>query len=62
MPTITYFQYVCLECGWLYDETLGMAERGIPAGTRWEELPDDFQCGDCEIQKRDSHMWQRIPV
>jgi rubredoxin len=64
MPTETYLYslYVCLECGWIYDETLGMPERGIPPGTRWEELPGDFTCGDCEIQKRDTHMWQRLPA
>jgi len=59
---MTYFQYICLECGWLYDETVGMPERNIPAGTRWEELPDTFQCGDCEITKAESHMWQKLPV
>lgn len=53
-------QYVCLECGWIYDEAVGDPERNIPAGTKWETLPDDFQCGDCEVKKSDTHMWQRI--
>lgn len=57
-----YALYVCLECGWIYDERLGMPERGISPGTRWEQLPDDFQCGDCDIMKRDARMWQRLPV
>jgi rubredoxin len=59
---MTYFQYVCLECGWIYDETAGMPERGIAPGTRWEDLPDDFQCDDCDIRKSDTHMWQRLAV
>ena len=57
-----YFQYVCLDCGWLYDESEGLPERGIAPGTRWEDLPMDFKCGECEITKADTHMWQQIPV
>ncbi len=53
-------QYVCLECGWIYDEAVGNPKRDIPAGTTWESLPDDFQCGDCEVKKSDTHMWQRL--
>ncbi len=59
---MTYFQYVCLECGWIYDETHGLPEEGIAAGTRWEELPDDFKCPECETRKRDTHMWQKLSV
>lgn len=53
-------QYVCLDCGWIYDEAVGFPERGIAPGTRWEELPDDFKCGECEVLKSDVHMWQKI--
>jgi rubredoxin len=53
-------QYVCLECGWLYDEAVGEPERGIPPGTLWDALPDDFTCGECEVTKKDAHLWQRI--
>lgn len=53
-------QYVCLECGWIYDESKGVPEIGIAPGTKWEELPDDFKCMECEVRKRDAHMWQKI--
>ncbi len=53
-------QYVCLECGWIYDEAIGDPERGIAPGTTWESLPDDFKCADCEVRKSDTHMWQRL--
>lgn len=53
-------QYVCLECGWIYDESRGDPERGIVAGTTWDSLPDDFTCGDCDVKKGDTHMWQRL--
>ncbi len=51
-------QYVCLECGWIYDEEKGDPERGVAPGTKWEDLPDDFKCADCDVKKSDTHMWQ----
>lgn len=53
-------QYVCLECGWIYDEAVGLPDAGIPAGTKWETLSDDFKCPECETRKRDTHMWQKL--
>ena len=53
-------QYVCLECGWIYDEALGFPERGIAPGTVWSQLPDDFKCGECEVTKGEMHMWQKL--
>lgn len=58
----TFAQYVCLECGWIYDEAVGMPERGIMPGTRFQDLPDDFTCGDCDVTKGEAHMWQRLSV
>lgn len=53
-------QYVCLECGWIYDEVAGAPDRGIAPGTTWESLPDSFQCGECEVTKSETEKWQRI--
>ena len=53
-------QYVCLDCGCIYDEAVGAPERGYPAGTKWDDLPDEFKCGECEVVKGDTDMWQRI--
>jgi len=53
-------QYICLDCGWTYDEEKGFPEQGIPPGTKWETLPDDFKCPECDTLKRDTHLWQRI--
>lgn len=57
---LEYFQYICLDCGWIYDEALGLPEKGIPAGTKWEDLPDDFKCDECDVRKSDAHMWQKV--
>lgn len=53
-------QYVCLECGWIYDEAKGDPARGYPPGTKWESLPMDFKCAECSVRKSDTHMWQKI--
>ena len=37
-------KYVCTVCGYIYDEAVGEPDNGIAAGTKWEELPDDYVC------------------
>ena len=44
-------KYVCDVCGWEYDEELGYPEGGIAPGTRWEDLPEDFECPLCMVGK-----------
>ena len=48
-----YKKYVCEICGYIYDEAVGDADGDIPAGTRWEDLPDDWICPECGIGKDD---------
>lgn len=43
--------YVCDLCGWEYDEILGDPDIGIPPGTRFEDLPEDFECPLCRAEK-----------
>ena len=42
-------KYICDVCGYIYDEELGDADAGIAAGTKWEDLPDDFECPLCGV-------------
>lgn len=44
-------KYVCTVCGWEYDEEKGSPENGIAPGTRWEDLPEDFECPLCGVAK-----------
>ena len=37
-------------------EEAGAPEEGIPPGTRWEDVPDDFICPDCGVGKEDFEM------
>ncbi|RJG02496.1 rubredoxin [Noviherbaspirillum sedimenti] len=49
-------RWVCVICGWEYDESKGMPEHGVPPGTRWEDIPDDWECPDCGVGKADFEM------
>lgn len=44
-------QFVCSLCGWVYDEEVGAPEQGIEAGTKFEDLPEDFECPLCGANK-----------
>ena len=43
--------YTCTVCGWTYDEEEGLPEEGFAPGTLWEELPEDFVCPLCGVDK-----------
>ncbi len=49
-------RYQCIVCGFIYDEAVGMPAEGIPAGTRWEDIPASWVCPDCGIGKEDFDM------
>jgi rubredoxin len=46
-------QWVCQVCGWIYDEAVGDPDSGIPPGTRFEDIPDDWMCPECMVTKED---------
>ncbi len=43
--------YLCDICGLIYNEELGLPDEGIPAGTTWEDIPEDWVCPDCGATK-----------
>ncbi|MDD5944490.1 MAG: rubredoxin [Clostridia bacterium] len=43
--------YVCSICGYEYDEAKGDPEHGIAAGTKFADLPADFECPMCGVGK-----------
>ncbi len=51
-----YKKYLCLLCGFIYDEEQGSPDDGIAPGTRWEDVPDDWLCPDCGAMKDDFEM------
>jgi rubredoxin len=46
-------QWVCVICGWVYDEAAGLPEEGIAAGTRWQDIAPDWRCPLCDVGKSD---------
>ncbi len=43
--------YICLVCGYVYDEAVGDPDNGVPANTKWEDVPDDWVCPLCGVGK-----------
>ena len=48
--------YLCIVCGFVYDEALGLPDEGIAAGTLWADIPEDWMCPDCGVAKADFEM------
>lgn len=49
-------KWMCVVCGYIYDEAEGVPDEGIPAGTRWEDVPETWTCPDCGTTKDDFEM------
>lgn len=49
-------KWQCMTCGFIYDEAEGLPDQGIAAGTRWEDVPDDWVCPECATPKSDFEM------
>jgi len=44
-------KFRCTVCGYIYDEAEGDPDSGIAAGTRFEDIPDDWLCLICGVDK-----------
>jgi len=49
-------KYICLICGFVYEEEKGWPEEGIPAGTAWEDVPLTWCCPECGAMKDQFEM------
>ena len=49
-------KFMCVVCGFIYDEEVGLPDEGIEPGTRWEDIPDTWTCPDCGVTKDDFEM------
>jgi rubredoxin len=45
-------RYRCEVCDYVYDEARGEPREGLPAGTPWAEVPDDWCCPDCSVREK----------
>lgn len=46
-------RYVCDVCGWIYDPEEGVPEEGIEPGIPFKDLPGDFVCPLCGVDKEE---------
>ncbi len=44
-------KYVCKVCDYIYDPEVGDPDNGIEPGTRFEDIPDDWICPGCGLDK-----------
>ncbi|GAA3821333.1 fatty acid desaturase [Nocardioides panacisoli] len=42
----------CPGCGYVYEVAAGDEHEGFPAGTAWNEIPDDWFCPDCGVREK----------
>jgi rubredoxin len=48
--------WMCLICGWMYDEATGDPEHGIAPGTAWADVDMNWVCPECGARKEDFEM------
>ncbi|MBK6803101.1 rubredoxin [Novosphingobium sp.] len=49
-------KWMCMNCGWIYEQELGDPIGGIAPGTAWEDIPEDWKCPDCGSLKSEFEM------
>jgi rubredoxin len=58
-PVVEKEQYkiwMCVICGWVYEEEKGCPEEGLAPGTKWEDVPEYWVCPECSAGKEDFEM------
>lgn len=53
-------RWECQVCGFVYSEAEGLPDEGIAAGTRWEDIPEDWVCPDCGTTKSEFEMVELV--
>src|SRR5659263_38673 len=55
---VPWKQYICVACGLIYNEAEGDPDSGLPAGTRFADIPEDWACPLCGVTKSDFEIYQ----
>ena len=50
-------KYQCTACQYVYDPAVGDPDNGVPPGTAFEDVPDDWVCPECFVPK---DLFERI--
>jgi rubredoxin len=51
-------KYICTVCDYVYDPEVGDPDNGIEPGTAFEDLPDDWVCPDCGVEKSEFEVFE----
>jgi rubredoxin len=46
-------KYVCIVCGYIYDPAVGDIDNGVAAGTKFQDIDDEWLCPLCGVPKSD---------
>lgn len=49
-------KWQCMLCAFANDEALGMPDKGVASGARWQDLPETWTCPNCGASKADVDM------
>jgi rubredoxin len=44
-------KWMCVNCGYVYEQDKGDPAGGIAPGTAWEDIPEDWICPECGAEK-----------
>ena len=62
MSETEYRRWICDACGFIYDEAEGDPDGGLAPGTRYEDIPDDWQCPLCGLAKSELRLLPDAPA
>ena len=51
-------KYICTVCDYIYDPALGDPDAGMPPGTPFEDIPEDWECPDCGVTKESFEVYE----
>lgn len=44
-------KWICTVCHYVYDPALGDEDNGVAPGTSFEDIPEDWVCPVCGVEK-----------
>ncbi len=50
-------KWICVICGYVYDEAVGIPGSGIVAGTAFADLPEEWTCPECGSPKESFEVY-----
>jgi rubredoxin-NAD+ reductase len=62
MSDTPYRRWLCDACGYIYDEAKGDPDSGLSPGTRYQDIPEDWQCPLCGLRKADLRLMPEAPA